>query len=144
MRLARLVRNDTGDDGTFGTLFIGEKFFATGELPDKGNAPEASCIPPGKYRCKWTFSNRFQREMYQVMDVPGRSGIRFHSGNYCGDKSCGKACDIEGCILLGRLLGTLAKQRAVMASKAAIEDFEELMAGEEFELEITNQYGPVK
>ena len=56
------------------------------ELQWLDNAPQVSCIPTGDYKLKWTLSNRFKRHMWQVMDVPGRAGIRIHSGNYAGDK----------------------------------------------------------
>jgi hypothetical protein len=65
------------------------------ELEWKDNAPQVSCIPPGEYRLAWTLSNRFKRHTWQVMDVPGRSGVRIHSGNFAG----AKLTDSEGCPL---------------------------------------------
>jgi hypothetical protein len=63
------------------------------ELAWKDNKQGVSCIPAGTYEVKTTFSNKYSRNMYQVMDVAGRGGIRIHSGNY--------RTDIEGCILVG-------------------------------------------
>lgn len=65
------------------------------ELEWKDNAPQVSCIPPGEYRLAWTLSNRFKRHTWQVMDVPGRSGIRIHLGNFAG----AKLSDSLGCPL---------------------------------------------
>lgn len=65
------------------------------ELPWHNNAPRISCIPAGAYPMKWTFSPTFNRMMWLVEDVPGRTGIRIHSGNYAGDK----VSDSLGCIL---------------------------------------------
>lgn len=65
------------------------------ELEWKDNAKGESCIPAGSYPMRYTMSNRFKRMMWEVCDVPGRAGIRIHSGNYAGDKISSS----EGCIL---------------------------------------------
>lgn len=52
-----------------------------------------TAIPVGSFEIKWTFSQRFQKFTFQLMDVPGFEGIRIHAGN--SDK------DTEGCILVG-------------------------------------------
>lgn len=51
------------------------------------------CIPPGDYPVIIDFSNRFQRDMPHILQVPGYQGIRIHPGN--SDQ------DTEGCILVG-------------------------------------------
>jgi hypothetical protein len=55
--------------------------------------PGETAIPAGVYRLAFTPSQRFGRETIQVLDVPGFSGIRIHSGN--------TSADTEGCILPG-------------------------------------------
>lgn len=70
-------------------------FIRTIELPWKDNAKGKSCIPEGEYRMRYTMSNRFKTMLWEVMKVPGRSGIRIHAGNYAGDR----ISDSEGCIL---------------------------------------------
>jgi hypothetical protein len=52
-----------------------------------------TAIPAGNYKVIIDFSNRFQKLMLHVLDVPQFTGIRIHKGNT--DK------DTEGCILLG-------------------------------------------
>lgn len=68
-----------------------------------------TAIPAGVYRVKTTWSNRFQRMMPLVLDVPGFAGVRLHPGN--------SAANTEGCILLG--LARDVKAGTVSRSKAA-------------------------
>lgn len=140
MKTVTIVRSETGDAGTFGNLSVDGHSFVTGELPDFDNAPEISNIPAGKYRCRWTFSNRLQRETYQVLDVRGRTGIRFHAANLMGDESKGLKAEVLGCIALGSARGDVAGQPGITGSKAAIKAFEDLMGRDDFELHIINEY----
>lgn len=54
----------------------------TRENPDK-------LIPAGTYDVRMTWSPKFQRMMPEVMNVPGRTGIRLHKGTHS-----------EGCLLM--------------------------------------------
>jgi len=49
-----------------------------------------TAIPYGEYVVKFTWSNKYQREMPLLFDVPGFRGIRVHPGNDAGDT--------EGCV----------------------------------------------
>lgn len=64
-----------------------------------------TAIPRGRYKVKWTFSNKFKRYLPEICDVPGFSGIRMHSGN--------TAQDSLGCPLLGKnkVVGGLTDSR---------------------------------
>ena len=42
---AKLTRNETGDEGTFGELSVLDRVFKTGELPWRDNNNDFSCIP---------------------------------------------------------------------------------------------------
>lgn len=66
------------------------------ELPDNGNMKNVSCIPEGTYECERIISPS-KGECFHVNDVPGRSHILIHVGNY----AAGKKVDTEGCILPG-------------------------------------------
>ena len=68
-----------------------------------------TAIPAGRYKVQRTWSNRFQRVMPLVLDVPGFAGIRIHHG------STEKHTD--GCILVG-LTRDIAKQRIGDSDKA--------------------------
>ena len=52
-----------------------------------------TAIPRGYYHCKMTMSPRFGKIMPEILNVPGFSGARMHSGN--------KAEDTDGCPLFG-------------------------------------------
>jgi len=76
-------------------LFDGNKVrlqILTLELPDNGNQKNVSCIPEGKYEVHRIYSPKFGM-CFHVQDVPGRSEILIHKGNYNKDT--------HGCILVG-------------------------------------------
>jgi hypothetical protein len=66
------------------------------ELPDNGNQKYFSCITEGMY-----WMTKIQRKngdnAFLLSNVPGRSEILVHKGNY----AAGKKIDTEGCILPG-------------------------------------------
>lgn len=53
-----------------------------------------TAIPAGTYEVEITFSNKFNKYMIQILNVPGFEGIRIHSGK--------DAEDTLGCILVGK------------------------------------------
>ncbi|MEI6283175.1 MAG: DUF5675 family protein [Alphaproteobacteria bacterium] len=140
MRTAVLTRTETGDTGTFGVMVLGGSSWVTGELPDRGNAPGLSSIPAGQYVCKWLWSPKFGRNVYHVQGVPGRTVIEFHAANWMGDKTKGFECELDGCIALGRRHAVVGDQQGISGSRDAIGEFETLLAGEDFELIISDEY----
>lgn len=135
-----LIRLETSDHGTFGLLSIpnGEwlETFYVGELPWRNNASNVSCIPKGTYKCLWTYSPRFKKNMYLVDGVKDRAGIRMHSANFMGDDTKGYKRQLNGCIALGEKLGVMEGQKVILVSSPAMRRFEKIMAGRPFELEI--------
>ncbi len=96
-----IISRSYGKNETLGTWMImeGEKpLFSckTIELPENGNQKNCSCIPEGMY-----WMTKIQRKngdnAFLLSDVPGRSEILVHKGNY----AAGKKIDTEGCILPG-------------------------------------------
>jgi len=137
--LVRIERLDTSDQGTFGRLTAGGLTLFTGELPDRNNAPNVSCIPAGNYQCLWTFSPTFKRFMYAVVPVTGRSGIRVHPANYMGENPPWRK-QLHGCIALGEKLGWMDKQKAVLLSAPAVTKLENTLERQPFTLEIINAW----
>lgn len=99
------------------------------ELSWKDNKQQISCIPTGTYKVVTTYSNKYKKEMYEILAVPKRAGVRIHSGNYY--------TDIQGCVLVGKGFADINEDgiEDILSSKKTLEKFSEL-AGREFILEI--------
>lgn len=134
MRTVVILRNPDTDEGTLGRVFVDFKPFCHSlELPDRSNMRNVSRIPAGEYRCVWHRSPRFGW-VYAVLDVPGRSDILIHPGNWAGDKALGYRSDLSGCVALGSRVGRLAGQSAVMASRLAVDNFVRALGRQPFTL----------
>lgn len=100
MSLITVHINRLHDDGTetLGRLYVYEGFnrifeCCTLELPWENNLRNHSCIPSGKYPCHLTYSPKFGKNMYEILNVPNRAGIRIHKANYFDQ--------LSGCIAVG-------------------------------------------
>ena len=95
---ALLTRIFKDEKQTLGQLDVGDLSVFTLELPDLnndgivGNEVRKSCIPDGTYRVTRHSSPKFGR-CFWIRDVPGRSAILIHPGNYHHHTL--------GCILVG-------------------------------------------
>lgn len=98
----KLVRLIMGAASTLGKFYIDGKYYGV-TCEDKDRELEAggvkiakqTAIPRGRYRVVVTFSNRFQKMLPLLEDVPGFTGVRIHGGNTHEDT--------EGYILLGKV-----------------------------------------
>lgn len=100
---ALLNRLDQNEKQTLGYLTVHDdvvKIFDcyTIELPDKNNQVGVSRIPAGTYECE-QIQSPSQGLCFSVKDVPGRSHILIHVGNY--------HYDFRGCIGVGSGLGDI-------------------------------------
>lgn len=139
MKRAVLARTKTSDQGTFGVITVEGRSWFTGELPARDNQNDISRIPAGAYTCQWTMSFRFRKRMWELTGVPGRAGIRIHSANFMGAKDRGYRCQLNGCIALGKKLGTMDGQAAIFLSSTAVREFEEFMGTKPFTLEVKDE-----
>ena len=93
--------------------------------------PGKTAVPRGTYQIIVTPSARFRQRLPLLVNVPGFTGIRIHSGN--------TQDDTEGCLLPGLLItgNTVGRSRdALLNWQAEIEDA--LLSGEAVTLEIRN------
>lgn len=93
-----LIRGPYLDQQTKGRFLIMERArllfdCAMLELPWRGNANDISSIPAGIYPVAFNMSPRFKERLWEIQQVPGRSGVRIHVANY--------ARQLEGCLAPG-------------------------------------------
>lgn len=136
MDILTLTRGQSTNQGTPGHLTGAGLSLFTLELPWRDNAPRVSCIPSGQYLCRFCYSPAFKKDLYRLQDVPGRSGVLVHAGNWAGDISLGFRASSQGCIVVGKTIGQAAGQLAVLNSADALRAFHERMGGEAFTLDI--------
>lgn len=113
-----LKRDERGPDHTYGKLYINGTYFCE-TIEDEERAQKVmheTAIPKGTYKVILSFSNRFQKRMPLLLNVPNFEGIRIHNGNFADQSS--------GCPLVGRTRGTLNGRPAVLDSRTV---FNELM-----------------
>lgn len=120
-----LRRNKFQEDGIFGELLDDKFNFLCVTLehayPQEDGTFEPK-LPPGEYTCVRGKNHRLESaketfETFEVMDVPGHTGILFHIGNYNKNSA--------GCILLGTGEGWQQdqKKKMIVNSKVAFGKF---------------------
>jgi len=95
------------------------------------NQPRISSIPKGKYRVVLEWSEKFQRDLWEIKGVVGRSETKFHSANYW--------FQLNGCIALGLKLKKINSDAYfdITNSKNTMSAFHDaLRSVDEFYLEI--------
>lgn len=90
LTILRLTDDGTETQGVF--VAAGKAFAVSLERPWLDNKPEISCIPAGTYLCKRRWSDHFQREVFEISDVPGRTNILIHPANL--------VTQLEGCVAI--------------------------------------------
>lgn len=134
--ILRLDRKRITAKSTTGELFVDNQFqcFTLEDVVRDIKIPKETAIPAGRYQVVLSFSNRFQKFLPEVLNVPNYVGVRIHSGN--------RADDTEGCILTGTILGddVVGNSRAAMG--ALMLKLQRATKAGKVWIEITNPAGP--
>lgn len=131
-----VLRLAPAENATLGKMYLDNVFFCQ-TCEDEDRFLERSiediserkvygrtAIPRGRYRLLVTFSNRFQKPLPIVLDVPGFDGIRIHGGN--------RAENSHGCILVGKVRTSTGIAQCADSVQRIISQIEE---GEEMGIE---------
>lgn len=130
----QLIRTTDNGVQTVGKLYVsGDQHYTcdTLERPFKNNEKGVSCIPSGRYICgKLAPTEAIPYPHIAVYNVPGRDGIRIHSGNLFSHS--------RGCILVGKGYADINKdgQKDVLSSKQTLIELMNVLP-DEFTLHIT-------
>jgi hypothetical protein len=95
----RVKRLEFSDDSTIGELSVDGQFECY-TLEDKVRPVKIkgkTAIPAGQYEVVINFSQRFQKPLPLLLNVPNFEGVRIHPGNV--------SANTEGCILVGDTKG---------------------------------------
>lgn len=100
----RVIREPSIGGATLGSLYVNGVWQcwtledAIREIPgqpvESWKVKGETAISAGRYRLTITPSQRFQRPLPLLLDVPGFTGVRIHPGN--------TVADTEGCLLVGQ------------------------------------------
>ena len=134
--ILKLKRHWFSERSTIGVLMVDTVHFAfTLEDVARPNGVKiagSTCIPAGEYPVIVDFSQRFQKPMPHVMDVPMFEGIRIHTGN--------SSADVAGCIAVGYQHGQDLIWESVKAFDDLFAKIQEAVSRQEtICLEITNE-----
>jgi len=115
-RILVLKRVAENEDGVFGVLIdnFTIPFALTIERNWQNNKKNISCIPAGMYNCSKINSPKFGWT-YQIMDVPSRTNILFHTAN--------TEDDLKGCIGIGERFEYLKNKVAIWNSRDGFNEF---------------------
>ena len=129
--LGTLLRTSKSQFGIFGLLVFDAVQFHTAESANL-------YIPPGLYNVVWDTEGKVVG--YMLADVPNRTAIQIHKGNWAGDTRKGFLSDTEGCILLGLDRRIINGQPAIGRSEPAIQQLHSFLNRAPWRLRIIEAY----
>src|SRR5690606_39271253 len=105
-----ITRDDVVGAAQMGTFQAGSVSGVTLENDSKK-------IPTGSYSASLYHSPKFQRTVIRLDNVPGRTDIEIHVGNYVADTT--------GCILVGKNANKSGKDGTITNSKEKLDELVE-------------------
>ena len=96
IKIHRINQDKNQTLGTCTVLDHNNKLVFTSLALERGwrnNENNVSCIPAGVYTCKLEYSNKFNKMLWEIKDVPNRAECKFHAANYWNQ--------LNGCVALG-------------------------------------------
>ena len=129
-----LKRTEFHDYGVIGELLTQDGFRKIAMTLEHSYSPENQPkVPKGIYTCQRGIhrlaSQRKEFETFEILKVPGHTGILFHVGNYETDSS--------GCVLLGDSVSYVFLPWMLKFSRIAFTRFMSLQEGiDTFQLEV--------
>lgn len=102
MKTIRINRTFQNDKQTLGVCTVFDeqnRAIFSGLSLERGwldNKSNISCVPTGRYPLIYEFSPRFNKELWELKNVPNRNECKFHTANYWHQ--------LNGCIALGSRL----------------------------------------
>jgi len=129
----QLVRKVFTDNSTIGELSVNGEFecFTLEDKVRKVKIKGKTAIPPGTYEIAVTFSNKFQKFLPLLLNVPKFDGIRIHPGN--------TPKDTLGCILVGQGKGVDSISNSRLAFAPLFEKIQAVVRTEKIFIEITEE-----
>ena len=130
MKVIRIVRDWQDENQTLGKCTIYDEnnkpvFSAISlERGWRNNENRVSCVPLGTYPVVLEYSNRFDKDLWELKNVPNRSECKFHSANYW--------FQLNGCIALGRSIVDINKDgyNDVTSSRSTMKAFHKALNGQ--------------
>ena len=127
MKVELMTVDSGAHKGTISALIVDDTVCCWAlELPWKDNHPNISCVPTGEYELRLEWSSKFNRELYELKGVSGRSECKFHIAN--------RLHEIQGCISPGIMVRKIDNEYSVAQSTAAFNKFMMMMKGREKDL----------
>ena len=94
-----LTRKFYSDNSTIGYLVFDDFNCWILEPPSRKNGDSPVCIPSGTYKIEMRWSEKHQMEVPGLLNVPGRTDIEIHPGNF--EQGAAGKDDSLGCLLPG-------------------------------------------
>ncbi len=127
----KLIRKYPAADCTISELYVNDQFecYTCEDVERPVKIAGVTAIPRGTYEVVITFSDRFQRLLPLLLNVPNYEGVRIHPGN--------TAADTEGCILPGKEKTVNSVTQSKIAFDALFPKIQAAAGKEKIFLEIT-------